>query len=114
MNDLGLLHCPVFVEMLQREEPLGSGRILASVSVPDLNGTELGSGHRQETPEPQTGTARETTNGYVNKVRIPEFAGNQAEPEPGTDFGILLPEIAGNSPDPIVSDRTSSTWGRLN
>ena len=27
-----------------------------------------------------TGTAWEMTNGYVNKVRIPEFAANQSEP----------------------------------
>ena len=75
----------VFVELLQREEPLGNVRIQASVSVADLKGTELGFGHGQETPEPQIGAARETTNGYVNKVRIPEFAGNQWVAESGTD-----------------------------
>ena len=78
------------MEIFEREEPLGDGRILALVFVPDVKGTELGSGHRQETPEPQTAAGRETTNGYVNKVRIREFARNQSEPEAGTDFGILL------------------------
>ena len=110
MAPVDLLDCLVFVELLQREEPLGNCRILALVSVPDLKGTELGSGHRQETSEPETGTARETTNGHFNKIRIPELARNQSEPEPGTDFGILLAEIAGNLPDPVVSGRTSLTW----
>ena len=68
------------MELLQREEPLGNGRILASVSVPDLKGTGPGSGHRQETPEPlgKRQTDAFIRSGYRN---LPEINWNRS-PEP--------------------------------
>ena len=85
---------------MKREEALGNGRILASISVPDLKGNELGSGHPEETPEPQAGTARETANGYVNKVRIPEFAGS----------GRFRPYVFDLGSQPETLKRNGVTW----
>ena len=85
-----------------QHDPFKNGQISASVSRPELKETEIRSRHCHKIPKPQAGTALEMTAVYTNLVRVPGFAGNQSEPEDGTDFGNLLPVFTGNLQDSVI------------